>query len=136
MEENTHESFFKSSSLPKRLFGLNYHLIQSERGQRKKIYEFLLGLPLFILVGIFFLSGRNTDTNTFKLEQFAICGLSFLSIYGLTRLSLKFTSDKMKSFMDVFEKQEDRALRKILIRYSLIYYGFSFLVILILSVFY
>lgn len=36
--------------------------------------------------------------------------------------------------MDDFEKKQDRELRKILIRYSLIYYGISFFVILILSV--
>ena len=72
MEENTPESFFKSISFLQKLAGLNYHVIQSERGQRKKIYEFLLGLPLFILVGIFFLRDSNPGASTFQLEQFVI----------------------------------------------------------------
>lgn len=134
MEENAHESSFKSFSFLRRFVGLNYYAIQSERGQRKKFYEFLLGLPLFILVGIFFLRGSDPDSSTFRLEQFVVCGLCFLSVFGLTRFVLRNTSDKMKSFMDDFEKKQDRELRKILIRYSLIYYGISFFVILILSV--
>lgn len=134
MEENTHASSFRSLPFLRRLVGLNYHVIQLERGQRKKLYEFLLGLPLFILVGIFFLRDSDSSASTFQLEQFVICGVCFLSVFGLTRFALKYTSDKMKDFMDVFEKKQDRELRKILIRYSLIYYGISFFVILILSV--
>jgi hypothetical protein len=133
MEENTPESLFRSLSFLRRFAGLNYYAIQSERGQRRRIYEFLLGLPLFIVAGIFFLRGSNPDSNTFRLEQFAICGLCFVSVYGFTRFVLGSTSGQVKDLMDIFAKKQDRILRKILIRYSLFYYGISFVVILILS---
>jgi hypothetical protein len=94
MEENSPASVFRSLSFLRRFAGLNYHAIQSERGQRRKIYEFLLGLPFFILVGIVFLRGRDTGTSTFKLEQFVVCGFCFLCVFGFTRLVLRFTSDK------------------------------------------
>lgn len=134
MEENTPESAFKSLSFLRRIVGLNYHAIQLEKDQRKKFYVFLLGLPLFIVVGIFFLRDRNTQTSTFQLEQFVVAGVSFISVFGFTKLLLRFTSDKMKALMDDFERKQDLVLRKILIRYSLIYYGVSFVVILVLAV--
>lgn len=133
MEENTPESLFNSRSFPQKLAGLNYHLIESERGQRKKAYEFLLGLPFFIVVGIFFFRGRDRSSSDFKIEQVIICGLSFLSVFSLTRIVLRFTSEKIKELMHSFERKQDLLLRKILIRYALVYYGVSFVVILILA---
>ena len=134
MEESSHVTFFRSLSFLRKLVGLNYHVLRLEQDQRKRLYEAALALPFVCLEGSFFLKYKNPESSTYRLEAAVICGLVFVGVYGLTRFTLKCTSDRMKAFMDDFEKKKDLVLRKIMIRFLLGYYGIMVVLITIAAI--
>jgi hypothetical protein len=134
IEDKTPDVTFASLTFMQKLAGLNYLAIRSEEGNRKKFYEFSLGLPLFIIVGIFFLGSRNPNQPYFKIEQFVVCGLTFFTVWGLTRLLRFITPDELKRDMDRMLNSQHAEIRKTGIRYSLIYAGFSVVVITIIAI--
>ncbi len=134
MEESSHVTFFRSLPFLRKLVGLNYHVLRLEQGQRKRLYEAALALPIVFLLAVSFFKNRNPESSTYRLEQYVVCGLVFIGVYGLTRFTLKCTSDRMKEFMDDFEKKKDLLLRKIMIRFLLGYYGIMTVLITIAAI--
>jgi len=133
MEEKDSRITFHSLTFIQKLAGLNYLAIKSEEGQRKKWYEFSLGLPVFIIAGIIFLHSRSPDQKYFVIERFVICGALYFSVLGLTRLFRFITPDELKQVMDKFRNSQNVEIRKTTYKYALVYYGFSTVTIAIVA---